>query len=362
MSEKIALIYGTRPEFLKIYPVILEAKKRNLSHITINTGQHSNILTDMEQLFDFVPDYNLKVQNVNFTNAELLSELIKTIDKIVAQEEVDGVVAQGDTFTVLASAMVAFLGKRHFYHVEAGLRTDNINFPFPEEFNRRVVSLVSTFNFAPTTLSESNLLAENISQDQILITGNTIIDMLLYVLERYSIKLERKNQVFITAHRRENIGPNLASICDTLAELAAENANITFYWSLHPNPKVRQSIYDALADRKLENIVFLEPLNYVETVTLMAGALLLISDSGGIQEEAPTLQKRVLILREETERPEVLACGSGILVGSNKEKIKEEFYKELNHSGAEERFVNPFGSGQAAIKIIDCMTNSSSDL
>lgn len=346
----IALIYGTRPEFLKVYPILLEAKKRRLQFITINTGQHTNMLTEMEELFDFKPDYFLKSQSNEYSNSNLLAKLIDGIAEIVKENAIEKIVAQGDTFTVLASSMVAFLEKKEFYHVEAGLRTDDICFPFPEEYNRRVVSLTSKINFAPTELAKNNLLKENISEDKIILTGNTIIDLLSHVLKKEAISLEKEATVFITAHRRENISENMFSICEAIKELAIENPLITFYWSLHPNPKTREFIFKTF-DVVPQNIKFIEPLNYIEAVKLMAKSLLIISDSGGIQEEAPTLQKRVIILREETERPEVLACGCGVLVGANKQMIKDEFYNELQKG--DNNFINPFGNGNASQLILD---------
>ncbi|MFV0170787.1 UDP-N-acetylglucosamine 2-epimerase (non-hydrolyzing) [Empedobacter falsenii] len=346
----IAIIYGTRPEFLKVYPLILEAKKRALAFITINTGQHTTMLTEMEELFDFSPDYYLKTQSNKFSNSNLLAKLIDAISGVVLAHEIDKIIAQGDTFTVLASAMVAFLEKKEFYHIEAGLRTDDIRFPFPEEFNRRVVSLASTLNFAPTQLAVENLLKENIEQNKIITTGNTIIDMLTYVLKKENITIHKGNDVFITAHRRENINDNMFSICNAIKELAKENPTITFHWSLHPNPKTREFIFKTF-NSVPNNMQFIEPLNYIEAVKLMARSLLIISDSGGIQEEAPTLQKKVIILREETERPEVLDCDCGVLVGANKQKIKDEFYKEIKSDL--NSFVNPFGNGKSSEIILD---------
>ncbi|MGV0935951.1 non-hydrolyzing UDP-N-acetylglucosamine 2-epimerase [Empedobacter falsenii] len=346
----IAIVYGTRPEFLKVYPIILEAKKRALAFITINTGQHTTMLTEMEELFGFKPNYTLKSQSNAYSNSNLLAKLIDSIAEVVKSNAIEKIIAQGDTFTVLASSIVAFLEKREFYHIEAGLRTDDIHFPFPEEYNRRVVSLTSEINFAPTPLAKENLLKENISEERIIVTGNTIIDLLTYVLEKENISLTKGHDIFITAHRRENISENMFSICDAIKELAVENPSITFHWSLHPNPKTREFIFKTFSDIP-QNIKFIDPLNYIEAVKLMAKSMLIISDSGGIQEEAPTLQKRVIILREETERPEVLDCGCGILVGADKEKIKEEFYKELKNG--QNNFVNPFGVGNASQLILD---------
>lgn len=347
----IAIIYGTRPEFLKVYPVILEAKKRNRPFITINTGQHTGMLTEMEALFGFSPDYKLKCQSPQYSNANLLARLIDAVAEVVKAEKIEKIIAQGDTFTVLASAMVAFLEKRKFYHIEAGLRTDDIRFPFPEEYNRRVVSLTANLNFAPTLLAKENLLKEGVSEELIPVTGNTIIDLLKYVLEKENIQPKKGSEVFITAHRRENLNENMTTICEAIRELAAENPDITFHWSLHPNPQTREFIFKTFREDIPANIHFIEPLNYIEAVKLMARSLVIISDSGGIQEEAPTLQKRVIILRSETERPEVLDCGCGVLAGADKEKIKTEFYKEL-HTGTHS-FINPFGDGMAAKKILE---------
>lgn len=346
----IAIVYGTRPEFLKVYPLILEAQRRHVKLITINTGQHTNMLTEMENIFNYKADYYLKVQSNDFSNSNLLAKLINDIAELVKKHTIDKLIAQGDTFTVLASSMVAFLEKRKFYHIEAGLRTDDIRFPFPEEYNRRVVSLTADYNFAPTTLAANNLKKEGIVATKIVVTGNTIIDLLKHVLAEKNISLEKGNSVFITAHRRENLNDNMLSICDAIKELATEQPNITFYWSLHPNPKTREFISQAFTNTP-KNIVFVDPLNYIDAVRLMAKSLLIISDSGGIQEEAPTLQKKVIILRNETERPEVLDCGCGVLVGADKEKIKAEFYKELH--AEQPHYHNPFGDGNASKLIFD---------
>lgn len=226
--------------------------------------------------------------------------------------------------------------------------------PFPEEYSRRVVSLGSDVNFAPTALSQTNLLKEGTPKDKILLTGNTIVDMIQYILKKEKIEIEYQNKVFITAHRRENIGKPLQEISQAIKELATENPKVIFEWALHPNPNTRKIIFDVFEDKKPENITFTEPLPYLETIRKMATAKLIISDSGGIQEEAPSLRKRVLILREETERPEVLDCNCGILVGSELNKIKTEFYKIWND---ENEFVfqtenNPFGDGKASQKIL----------
>lgn len=347
----LAIIYGTRPEFLKLYPLILEAQKRSLPFISINTGQHTGLLTEMEEIFDFKPDFSLKVQSLNFTNANLVSKLIQEIAETLKTNQVDKVIAQGDTFTVLTSSIVSFVEKIDFFHIEAGLRTSDINLPFPEEYNRRVVSLGTKIHFSPTHSAKENLLKEGISEDHIIVTGNTIIDLLKYVIETEKVRIIKKSKVFITAHRRENIGEPMAEICKAISELAGENPDIDFIWSLHPNPNTRKSIF-SFFDQIPENLIFSEPMNYIDAVKLMSEVLMIISDSGGIQEEAPTLGKKVIILRTETERPEAVECGCGVLVGTNPVKIKNEFYKELN-SQIENNWKNPFGNGNASQIIFD---------
>ncbi|KFC23533.1 non-hydrolyzing UDP-N-acetylglucosamine 2-epimerase [Epilithonimonas lactis] len=354
MSQRIAIVYGTRPEFLKVFPLIDQFRLQNEEVLIINTGQHDDLLTKMEESFDVKPDFRLSVQSLDFTNSNLVAKLINSLSDLVHQENITKIVAQGDTFTVLASSIVAFMERRKFYHIEAGLRTADIRMPFPEEYNRRVVSLGSDVNFAPTTLSQNNLLKEGIPQEKVLLTGNTIVDLIQYILNKENIEIEYQNKVFITAHRRENIGKPLQEISQAIKELALENPEVIFEWALHPNPNTRKNILDVFEDQKPDNLIFTEPLPYLETIRKMASAKLIISDSGGIQEEAPSLRKRVLILREETERPEVLDCNCGVLVGSDLQTIKTEFYKIWND---ENEFVfqtekNPFGDGKASEKIL----------
>lgn len=347
----LAIVYGTRPEFLKVFPLILEAEKRNIDYISINTGQHADLLTDMEKMFNFQSDYNLQVQSSSFSNSNLIAKLIEEISNTVNKHKVDKLIAQGDTFTVLASSIVSFVEKIDFFHIEAGLRTTDIRLPFPEEYNRRVVSLGTSIHFSPTEFAKLNLMKENISEQDILVTGNTIIDALNYVLHTENIEISSSNNVFITAHRRENIGEPMKNICQAISELAMENPQINFIWSLHPNPNTREVIFKYF-EHKPSNLVFSEPFNYIEAVKIMAKSLMIISDSGGIQEEAPTLGKRVIILRNETERPEVVDCGCGVLVGSDIQKIKEEFHKELSNT-QENKWQNPFGNGKASELIFD---------
>jgi len=354
MNEKIAIIYGTRPEFLKIFPIINEFRKRNEDICIVNTGQHDTLLTEMENSFGIIPNHRLSVQSLSFTSSNLIAKLIDEISNLIHKENIQKIIAQGDTFTVLASSMVAFLEQRKFYHIEAGLRTSDIKLPFPEEFNRRVVSLTANVNFAPTDLAKHNLLKENISETNISLVGNTIVDMLEYVIEKENILVEYQDFVFITAHRRENIGQPLKNIAQAIKELAEENPETQFDWALHPNPNTRRIILDTFDKQIPKNINFTEPLSYLDALRKMAKAKLIISDSGGIQEEAPSLQKRILILREETERPEVVTFNCGILVGSDIGKIKTHF-NLIYHNQQEYIFEsdnNPFGDGKASEKIV----------
>lgn len=354
MNDKIAIIYGTRPEFLKVFPIINQFKKENHNICIVNTGQHDSLLTEMEMSFGINPDHQLSVQSLLFTNSNLIAKLIDEISNLVHKENIQKIIAQGDTFTVLASSMVAFLEQRKFYHIEAGLRTSDIKLPFPEEFNRRVVSLTADVNFSPTELARQNLLRENISENNISLVGNSIVDMIQYVTKKENINIEYKDFVFITAHRRENIGQPLKNIAMAVKELAEENPQTQFDWALHPNPNTRKIIMEVFENETPQNINFTEPLSYLEATRKMAKSKLIISDSGGIQEEAPSLQKRVLILREETERPEVVTCNCGILVGTDIQKIKSSFNLIYNHP---EEYIfksenNPFGDGKSAEKIV----------
>jgi len=354
MNDKIAIIYGTRPEFLKVFPIINQFKKENHNICIVNTGQHDSLLTEMEMSFGINPDHQLSVQSLLFTNSNLIAKLIDEISNLVHKENIQKIIAQGDTFTVVASSMVAFLEQRKFYHIEAGLRTSDIKLPFPEEFNRRVVSLTADVNFSPTELARQNLLKENISENNISLVGNSIVDMIQYVTKKENINIEYKDFVFITAHRHENIGQPLKNIAVAVKELAEENPQTQFDWALHPNPNTRKIIMEVFENETPQNINFTEPLSYLEAIRKMARSKLIISDSGGIQGEAPSLQKRVLILREETERPEVITCNCGILVGTDIQKIKSSF--NLIYNNPEEYIFksenNPFGDGKSAEKIV----------
>lgn len=354
MDDKIAIIYGTRPEFLKLFPIINEFRKLHVDICVVNTGQHDSLLTEMENSFGIIPKHRLSVQSLSFTNSNLIAKLIDEISNLIHKENIQKIIAQGDTFTVLASSMSSFLEQRKFYHVEAGLRTSDIKLPFPEEYNRRVISLTADVNFAPTELAKQNLLKENISESKISLVGNSIVDMIQYVTEKENISVEYKDYVFITAHRRENIGQPLKNIAQAVKELAEENPETQFEWALHPNPNTRSIIMEVFEKEAPKNINFTEPLSYLEAIIKMAKSKIIISDSGGIQEEAPSLQKRVLILREETERPEVINCNCGILVGTDIQKIKSNFNFIYNNP---EEFIfksqnNPFGDGKASERIV----------
>jgi UDP-N-acetylglucosamine 2-epimerase (non-hydrolysing) len=322
MAE-IAVIYGTRPEFLKLVSLILYFKNKNEKIVIINTGQHSDILSEMEAEFDIKANVYLDIQKRNYENEGLVAQLIIELTHLFRTEHIKKVISQGDTFTVLASAIGSFLLNIRFYHIEAGLRTYNLSKPYPEEFNRRVATLAAYKHFVPSIGAAKNLVNEKISSSNIVYTGNTIINTLNYVLDAKKIKLRYDNRIFITTHRRENLGQPLINITKAIKLLASTHKKLKFIWSLHPNPTIKETISNESPFPK--NIIFVPPLSYVEAIRIMAHSKVIISDSGGIQEEVPSLKKKIIILRDETERAEILECGCGFLAGTSTHKIIEIF-------------------------------------
>ena len=359
------LILGTRPEAIKMAPVVLECARRggNVKPIICFTGQHDEMLRQVTDYFGIRADVDLKVMSAGQSLAQLTARCLTSLDELVAREKPDCLVAQGDTTSVLAASMVAFYRQLPFMHVEAGLRTGNLQQPWPEEFNRRVASITTTLHAAPTERAKENLFKEGIPTQQIRVTGNTVIDALLWTSER-----ERKSQVWpdrygflqdrpmvlITTHRRENHGDGLAQICQAIAELARKFLDIAFILPVHLNPYVKSTVEGSLAG--ISNIHLLRPLPYPEFVWLMDRAKLILSDSGGVQEESPSLKRPVLVLRETTERQEAVECGAVALVGADCENIvaaatrlltDEKTYKSMQVEAS------PYGDGRAAIRIVD---------
>jgi UDP-N-acetylglucosamine 2-epimerase (non-hydrolysing) len=369
--HRIATFIGTRPEAIKMAPVIAALERADgLQPLVVNTGQHRQLTDQVIELFGIRVDRDLAVMEPNQSLAPLLARLIERIDGVLADARPDMVLAQGDTSTVLAAALAAFYRQIPFGHVEAGLRTGNLRSPFPEEANRVLTSPLATLHFAPTQTAADNLLAEQIPESRIHITGNTVIDALLMELDRQRDaavrrRLDRTLQaaigddfgtrplVLITGHRRENFGHRFQQICDALATLAARYADHLFVYPVHLNPNVLQTVHARLAH--LANVRLIEPQPYAEFVALMAGCRLVLTDSGGVQEEAPSLGKPVLVMRDTTERPEGIAAGTVKLVGADAEKIVRETRALLDDAAAYSAMAeaaNPYGDGHAAQRIV----------
>lgn len=362
--KKLGIVIGTRPELIKVGCLIREFEIRGYRQqcIVVNTAQHKELLDPYWQLFGITPDITMDVmrhgQSLSELHARVLSQFQSTLERI--DGEVGGLLAQGDTTTVLGTAMVAFYNHIPFYHLEAGLRSFNMQNPFPEEFNRKATSQISSFHFCPTETSATNLLNEGIDGNAIAVVGNTVVDALEFVkrdvmqkpdFENFILRdriMDTQGIVLITCHRRENQGQNLLHILQAILELAIENPERMFVWTIHPSPNVRNVVLSH-GVASLSNVLLVEPLSYYDIVRLLSRACMAISDSGGIQEEAPSFNVPVLVLREFTERPEGLATGASELVGADPEVIKKRFYHYLNHTIDLEK--NPYGDGKSSPRV-----------
>jgi len=364
--KKISLIFGTRPEAIKLAPVILalKANPQFECHVCV-TAQHREMLDQVLDVFEIKPDVDLNLMQPNQTLAGLTAKAITAIDAYLTDYKPDMVIVQGDTTTVFCAALCAFYHKIPVGHVEAGLRTGNKYSPFPEEANRVLATHLSTLHFAPTAKSKENLIKEGIAPDKIFITGNTVIDALYLVLDKIKAHppaipelpedLIKSNRplVLITGHRRENFGEGFQNICQAIAHLADNYPQTDFVYPVHLNPNVRKPVFDLLSKHK--NIYLIEPVSYLPFVALMNRATIILTDSGGIQEEAPSLGKPVLVMRETTERPEAVDAGTVKLVGTNSEVICAEVEDLLNNPSSYEKMSrahNPYGDGKAAERII----------
>lgn len=359
-------IFGTRPEAIKMAPIILEAKKRKttVDPIVCVTGQHREMLDQVIEYFEIQPDIDLNLMQPNQTLASLTSRCLMETDRVIESHSPSCVLAQGDTTTVLAASLAAFYRKVPFVHVEAGLRSGNLLSPWPEEMNRRMAGIVTAMHCAPTQRAVDCLLAEGVPSRHIRLTGNTVIDALLH-----SVEQERKNteqwsdkypflgkspMVLITAHRRESFGSGFESLCMAFRDLASTFQDHVFIYPVHLNPNVREPVFRLLGD--IENFHLVEPAAYPEFVWLMDQSTLILSDSGGVQEEAPSLGKPVLVLRDTTERPEAVEIGATRLVGTDRKLIVETATKLLSDQSFYDSFrgkKNPYGDGTAAKKIVD---------
>lgn len=369
MTIKVLSIFGTRPEAIKMAPVIKELEKHpdRFKSIVCVTAQHRQMLDQVLELFEIKPDYDLDIMKPGQDLFDVTCSVLKGLKPVLEKEKPDIVLVHGDTTTTMAAALAAYYSRIRVGHVEAGLRTGNKYAPFPEEINRRVAGALTDLHFAPTDKSRSNLLAEGVPEASIFVTGNTVIDALLAVAERvetdealrsrfedqFSFLDPDKRLILVTGHRRENFGEGFEQICSALAEIARQSPDVEILYPVHLNPNVQEPVRRILGT--LPQVHLIEPLDYLPFVYLMERCCLIITDSGGVQEEAPSLGKPVLVMRDTTERPEALAAGTVKLVGTNREKIVAETLLLLNDSAAYEamgKSHNPYGDGCAASRIV----------
>lgn len=365
MSLRMLCIFGTRPEAIKMSPLVLAAQRHpKVTPIVCLTGQHREMLDQVVKYFGLRVDHDLNLMQPNQTLSELTARCLQMLTGVISETKPDCIVGQGDTTTALCASMAAFYARIPFIHVEAGLRTESIDSPFPEEFNRRVCSLTTALHCAPTESAQDNLLREGYSPNDVVVTGNTVLDAL-----KLSVQQERANSstwiqkhpdiagrpmVLITAHRRENHGEGIRNLCSAIGQLADMFPKIQYVYPVHMNPNIRGPVHEILAGRK--NVHLIPPADYPEFIWLMDQATLILSDSGGVQEEAPSLRKPVLVTRDSTERPEALAAGATRLVGTDPVRIVREVCELLtNHDAYEAMQVddNPYGDGKASERIID---------
>ena len=381
--QTIMLVFGTRPEAIKMCPLVLELKKNKdaFNVVVCVTGQHREMLDQVLNIFEIKPDYDLNIMTKGQDLYDVTSRVMLGLRDILKNVKPDYVLVHGDTTTSMAAALASFYQQIPVGHVEAGLRTYDIYSPWPEELNRQISSRISTLHFAPTELSRKNLLSEGISDDNIFVTGNTVIDALHIVVDKLNENDDVKNRVrdslvksgydpdrldankkmvLITGHRRENFGSGFISMCEAIRDLALRYPEVDFIYPMHLNPNVREPINDIFGSMsvQLKNMFFIEPLEYLEFVYLMKNSYLVLTDSGGIQEEAPGLGKPVLVMRNTTERPEALEAGTVKLVGVDYNKICNEVSHLLDNADAYKLMsnaVNPYGDGKACERIMNIL-------
>lgn len=374
------LVFGTRPEAIKMAPLVKEFQKHLDSFQTIVcvTGQHRQMLDQVLELFEITPDYDLNIMKKEQDLYDVTARVLTGMRDILKEVQPDIVLVHGDTTTSTAAALAAFYQQIPVGHVEAGLRTHNVYSPWPEEMNRQITGRIATYNFAPTLLSKNNLLREFVNPDSIVITGNTVIDALHQVVTKIKTNMvldtelekilqqsgydvnrlkDGKKLVLITGHRRENFGEGFIQMCTAIKDLIKKYPNVDFVYPMHLNPNVRKPIHEVFGDdiSNLENMFFIEPLEYLSFVYLMEKATIVLTDSGGIQEEAPGLGKPVLVMRDTTERPEALDAGTVKLVGTDYDKIFNEVSILLENESAYKKMsmaVNPYGDGLACGRIV----------
>lgn len=380
--KKILLVFGTRPEAIKMAPLVkkLQEMPEEFQTVVCVTGQHREMLDQVLRLFDIVPEYDLNIMKPNQDLYDITSRILLGMRDVLREVQPDIVLVHGDTTTSMAAALAAFYQQIPVGHVEAGLRTGNIYSPWPEEMNRLITGRITTHHFSPTPLAKENLLKEGVNPARITVTGNTVIDALQMVVRRLAEDKELMNEVaakinqmgydvqrldgnrrmvLITGHRRENFGEGFLNICHAIKHLAEQYQDVDFVYPMHLNPNVRKPVLEILGE-KAENVFLIEPLDYLPFVYMMQHSTLILTDSGGVQEEAPGLGKPVLVMRDTTERPEAVEAGTVLLVGTNREKIEQgvsillddaETYRRMSEA------VNPYGDGLACERIMEYLAN-----
>ncbi len=379
--KKVMLVFGTRPEAIKMAPLVKEFQKypERFKTIVCVTGQHREMLDQVLHIFEITPDYDLNIMKQGQDLYDVTARVLTGMRDVLKEAQPDVVLVHGDTTTSTAAALAAFYQQIPVGHVEAGLRTHNIYSPWPEEMNRQITGRIATYHFAPTPLSRQNLLTEAVKEEQITVTGNTVIDALYMVVDKIKndksldaeLKILLKNAgydvnrladgkklVLITGHRRENFGEGFIHMCTAIKDLTKKYPDVDFVYPMHLNPNVRKPIHEVFGEdlSNFGNMFFIEPLEYLSFVYLMEKSTIVLTDSGGIQEEAPGLGKPVLVMRDTTERPEALAAGTVKLVGTDYENIVREvsglidnrdYYNQMSNA------VNPYGDGKACDKIVN---------
>lgn len=370
--RRIMTIYGTRPEAIKVAPIIRAIDDAaDLENVVVVTGQHREMLDQVNEIFGISPDHDLNIMSSGQTLNQISSRVIAGVDEILERDRPDAVLVQGDTTTVLGAAIAAANRRLPVIHLEAGLRSGDISSPFPEEMNRRLASQLATLHLAPTRTSKENLLRESISELDIVVTGNTVIDTLLHTTDTLDVRFDdsrletlrleaeagRPHRILlVTAHRRENLGEAMVDIGAAVADIADAHPDLQVVFPMHRNPKVRDAVVPALENK--ENVILLEPLAYAQFTKLMSLADIVLTDSGGVQEEAPSLGKPVLVMRENTERPEAVLAGTVKLVGTRRQRLVDEVSLLLSspdiYAGMANA-TNPYGDGRAAERALDAI-------
>ena len=359
---KVLVLFGTRPEVIKLAPVIHELREKSFQTVVVSSSQHKQLLKPFLQTLEVDVDFDLGVMKRDQTPTDVCARILSKLDKILAAEQPDLILVQGDTTTTLAGALAGFYRKIPVGHVEAGLRSGNLMSPFPEEMNRRIVSQIASFHFAATENNRQNLLTENVASDRIFVTGNPVVDAMKKMLKQMSpsdkikqliTSTESKKRLLLTTHRRESFGSTMTANLKVMRDFVERHEDVCMFFPVHPNPNVKQLAKELLGGR--DRIYLIEPLDYADFLAVMRSAWIIVSDSGGVQEEAPSLGKPLLVLRENTERPEAISSGVSKLIGDDPDSLKkllEENYSDETWVRSVKEVANPFGDGKSAARIV----------